>query len=154
LHQYWLAQIRITLTNVRSCSLPEQTPLSPSWSRLVVVNDHLGTRRRLRKKRSFRPSAASCSLGSNRPFAAGCLNGSSGPFLLLTQKGQRPGRSAKLPVTALELNGYFFTTLRARGGHVAINSKRRCRNTKYNLVPIGFINRNAHDAVRDNAIKR
>ena len=39
-----------------------------------------------------------------------------GPFLLLTQKGQRPGRSAKLPVTALELNGYFFTTLRARGG--------------------------------------
>jgi hypothetical protein len=83
------------------------------------------------------------------------MNGNSGPVLLLTQKGQRPGRSAKLPVTAIDLNGYFFTTLRARGGgHVAINSKRRCRNTKNNLVPIGFTNRNAHDAMRDNAIKR
>ena len=77
-----------------------------------------------------------------------------GPFLLLTQKGQRPGRSAKLPVTALELNGYFFTTLRAGGGARRHQLKASMPQSQIQSRSNRLHKPNAHEAVRDNAIKR
>lgn len=73
--------------------------------------------------------------------------------LTIDAKGPKAGTFRQTASHGARIERLLLYNSEGPGGHVAINSKRRCRKTKYNLVPIGFTNRNVHDAVRDNAIE-